>query len=69
MVKNPQASAGDVRDSGSIPGLGRSPEEGMTTHSNILAWTSSWTGWLCPWDRLDEPGKLQSIRLQRVGHD
>ena len=25
MVKNPQANAGDVRDVGSIPGLGRSP--------------------------------------------
>ena len=25
MVKNPSASAGDVRDSGSIPGSGRSP--------------------------------------------
>ena len=28
MVKNPPANAGDIRDSGSIPGLGRSPEEG-----------------------------------------
>ena len=27
MVKNPPANAGDVRDSGSIPGLGRSPVE------------------------------------------
>ena len=26
--KNPPANAGDIRDSGSIPGLGRSPEEG-----------------------------------------
>ena len=25
MVKNPPANAGDVRDEGSIPGLGRSP--------------------------------------------
>jgi len=37
VVKNLHASAGDVRNSGSILGLGRSPEEGMTTHSNILA--------------------------------
>ena len=28
VVKNPSASAGDVRDTGSIPGSGRSPGEG-----------------------------------------
>ena len=28
MVKNPPANAGDIRDSGSIPGWGRSPGEG-----------------------------------------
>ena len=28
MVKNPPANAGDVRDMGAIPGLGRSPGEG-----------------------------------------
>ena len=28
MVKNPPANAGDVRDTGSIPGLGRYPGEG-----------------------------------------
>ena len=28
MVKNPPASAGDTRDTGSIPGSGRSPERG-----------------------------------------
>ena len=28
MVKNPPASAGDIRDVDSIPGLGRSPGEG-----------------------------------------
>ena len=28
MVKNPPANAGDVRDAGSIPGLGRSPGGG-----------------------------------------
>ena len=28
MVKNPPADAGDARDMGSIPGSGRSPEEG-----------------------------------------
>ena len=28
VVKNPPGNAGDVRDEGSIPGLGRSPDEG-----------------------------------------
>ena len=32
--KEPACNAGDP---GSIPGLGRSPEKGMATHSNILA--------------------------------
>ena len=36
-----------------------SPEEGMATHSSILAWRIPWT---------EEPGGLQSIRSQRVGH-
>ena len=35
-------------------------EEGMATHSSILAQTIPWT---------EEPGGLQSIELQRVGHD
>ena len=35
-------------------------EKGMATHSSILAWRISWT---------DEPGGLQSMGSQRVGHD
>ena len=35
-------------------------EKEETTHSNILAWEIPWT---------EEPGGLQSIGLQRVGHD
>ena len=35
-------------------------EEGMATHSSILAWRTPWT---------EEPGGLQSIGLQRVRHD
>jgi len=35
-------------------------EEGMATHSSILAWRIPWT---------DEPGRLQSMGLQRIGHD
>ena len=37
-----------------------SPEEEMTNHSSILAWKISWT---------EEPGRLQSMGLQRVRHD
>ena len=36
VVKNPSASAGDVRDSGSIPGSGRSPGGG---HGNPLQYS------------------------------
>ena len=39
VVENPHASAREARDTGSILGLGRHPEEQMTTHSSsILAW-------------------------------
>ena len=50
----------DVRDSGWIPGLGDSLEEGTATQSSILAWRISWTG---------EPGGLWSIGSHRVGCD
>ena len=55
VVKNLPANAGDVRDGCLIPGLGRSLEEEMTTHSSILAWRIPWT---------EEPGKLQSLRCK-----
>ena len=42
-VKNLPASAGDIRDTGSIPGSDDPLEEGMATHSSILAWRSPWT--------------------------
>ena len=35
-------------------------EKGMDTHSSMLAWRVPWT---------EEPGGLQSMGLQRVGHD
>ena len=35
-------------------------EEGMVTHSSILAWRIPWT---------EEPGRLQSLGLQRVRHE
>ena len=37
MVKNPSANAEDIRDTGSIPGLGRSPGGG---HGNPLQYSS-----------------------------
>ena len=45
-------SACNAGDPGSIPGLGRSPKEGMATHSSILALRILWTeepGGLSPW--------------------
>ena len=43
VVKNLPANAGDIRDAGSIPGMGRSLEEEMATHSSILIWKIPWT--------------------------
>ena len=60
LVKNLLANAGDIRDAGLIPGSRRSLKEGRATHSSVLAWRIPWT---------EEPGGLQSIGLQRVGHD
>ena len=60
VVKNLSANARDMRDAGSIPGSGRSLEEGMATHSSILAWRIPWT---------EEPGGLQSTGLQRARLD
>ena len=49
VVKNPPAN------SGSIPGLRRSPEKEMATHSSILAWRIPW---------IEETGRLQSMGSQ-----
>ena len=35
-------------------------EKGMAAHSSIFSWKIPWT---------EEPGRLQSIGLQRVGHN
>ena len=43
VVKNLPANAGDLRDMGLIPGLGRSPGGGHGGHSSILAWRIPWT--------------------------
>ena len=60
MVKNTPANAGDA---GLIPGEDRWEdrlEEGMATHSSILAWRIPWT---------EEPGGLQSMGSQRIRHN
>jgi len=51
--KEPACNAGDARDMGLIPGWGRSPGGG---HGNPIPWA-------------EEPGRLQSMGSQRVGHD
>ena len=57
MVKNPPANAEmQVRFLGWEDPL----EKVMTTHSSILTWEIPWT---------EEPGRLQSMGLQKVGHD
>ena len=55
MIKNPLANAGNIKDPGLIPGSGRFPEDGMATHSSILAWKIP---------RTEELGGPQSIGLQ-----
>jgi len=57
VVKNPSAVQ-EIR----VQSLGRedSLEEGMATHSSILAWKIPWT---------EEPSGLQSMGSQRVGRD
>ena len=48
------------QDLGSILGWEDPLEEGMATHSSILAWRIPWT---------EEPGRLHSMGSQRVGHN
>ena len=55
-VKNLPANTGDLD---SIPESGRSLEKEMAIHSGIA--------WKIPWS--EEPGRLQSMGSQRVGHD
>ena len=55
VIKNLFADAGNIKDPGLIPGSGRFPEDGVATHSSILAWRIP---------RTEEPGGLQSMGLQ-----
>ena len=57
-VKNPPADAGDVRDTGSVPGSGRYPGVGNGTPLQYFCLEYPWT---------EEPGRLlQSMLLQKV---
>ena len=59
--KEPTCQCRRCRRLGFDPGVGKiSLEEGMATHSSILAWRIPWT---------EEPGGLWSIGSHRVGHD
>ena len=60
MVKTPPAMQETQKIQ--VPSLSREDplEEGMATYCSILAWRIPWT---------EEPGRLQSMGLQRVGHD
>ena len=60
MVKNSPASAGDIEVG--VQSLGQEDplEKEMATYSSILAWRIPWT---------EEPGRLQFMGSQRVGHD
>ena len=55
-----KASAYDAGNLGSIPSLGRSLEKEMAAHSSTLAWKIPW---------VEEPGRLQPMGSQRVGHN
>ena len=61
MVKKPPTNAGDTGDTGSIPGLGRSPGEG---NGNPLQY-------YCLGNLMDreETGRLQSMGSQRIKHN
>ena len=60
VVKNLSPNAGDIRDAGWIPRSGRSPRGG---HGNPMQYSCLEIPWT------EEPGGLQSLRPQRVGHD
>ena len=60
VVKYLLASEGDARDVGLILEQGRSPEEGKGNPFQNSCLEIPWT---------EEPGGLQSLGLQKVGHD
>ena len=59
VINNLLDNTGGIRDMGSIPGLGRPAQVGHGTPLQYSVWKIPWS---------EEPGGLQSIVLQRVGH-
>ena len=57
---NSKESACNAGDPDSIPGSGRSPGKGNGNLLQYYCLENPWT---------EEPGRMQSMRLQRVGHD
>ena len=55
-----KASAYNVEDPGSVPGLGRSPGEGNGHPLQYSCLENPWT---------EEPGRVHSMGSQRVGHN
>ena len=60
MVKNRPSKAGDPRDVGLIPGSKRFPRGGNGNPLQYSCLENPWT---------EKPGRLQSMELQRVGHN
>ena len=84
MVKNLPASAGDIRDMGSIPGLGRSPGEGngnplqysyLENPMDRGSWQATIHGVTKSWTRLKQLSNIAQSDLAHVhtqtlpGHD
>ena len=72
--KSLPAIAGDARDAGVIPGSGRSPGVGNGRGFPTLPIGNSWNfpfqeNLACRIPRTEEPGGLQPMGSQRVGHD
>ena len=72
VVKNPPASAGDIRDVGSIPGSGRSPVEGNgnTLQYSCLENSMDRGGWLATvhgitksWAQLNTRAQIQNCQV------
>ena len=60
VVKNPTTNATVKSNTSSISGSGNRLQKSMATHSSILAWRNPWT---------EEPGGLEFIGSQKVGHN
>ena len=60
LIKNMLDNAGDAREEGLPLGQEDPLQKEMATHYSILAWKIPWT---------EDPGGLQFLGPQKVGHD